>query len=152
MSVSPRPRGGDWLDDDLNAWREAGATVIVSLLEPHENTDLGLEDEPEAATRAGLSFISFPVEDRNVPTSNEATLALLVRLESLLKEGASILTHCRQGLGRSGLIAIALLMQAGKSADEAVEIVSAARGLPVPETPGQLAWVHSFSPPAKSGC
>jgi protein-tyrosine phosphatase len=150
LAVAARPRGGDWLEDDLKSWHEAGATVILSLLELHENTDLGLEDEPAAAARAGLAYICFPIEDRSVPTSREAMRALLDEMETLLKEGADVLVHCRQGIGRSGLVAIALLIRAGKSVDEAIEIASAARGLPVPETPAQLAWVRSFSPPASS--
>ena len=144
MTVSPRPRGEDWLEDDLKALCEGGATVVLSLLEPHENADLGLEDEPAAAKRAGVGFISFPIEDRCVPTSMEATFALLDQLKTLLKQGASIVIHCRQGIGRSGLVAIALLIQAGKPVAEAIELVGAARGLPVPETVEQLAWLEVY--------
>jgi protein-tyrosine phosphatase len=138
------PRGGDWLADDMNAWREAGATIIVSLLEVQESADLGLEDESMAAKISGLQFISFPIEDRNVPTSTGAAHGLLNKLGVLLKGGASILIHCRQGIGRSGLVAIALLIQAGKRVGEAIEIVGAARGLPVPETAEQLAWLEAY--------
>ena len=144
LAVSARPRGGDWLADDLKAWREAGATVIVSLLEVQESTDLGLEDEPMAAKISGLQFISFPIEDRNVPASTDAAHEVLNQLNVLLKEGASILIHCRQGVGRSGLVAIALLIQAGKRVGEAIEIVGAARGLLVPETAEQLAWLEVY--------
>jgi protein-tyrosine phosphatase len=145
LAVSARPRGGHWLAGDLKAWREAGATVVLSLLEAHENADLGLEDEPTTTATVGLQFISFPIEDRNVPTSSEATRALLNQLESLLSEGANILIHCRQGIGRSGLIAVATLLCAGVEFDESIGRVSSARGIEIPETQEQLNWLRSFA-------
>jgi len=59
-----------------------------------------------------------------------------------LEEGKSVAVHCRQGIGRSGLIAAGVLMSSGIAAEKATEVVSAARGLPVPETPGQLQWLR----------
>jgi protein-tyrosine phosphatase len=145
LAVSARPRGGDWLADDMKAWREAGATVILSLLEPHENGELGLEDESAVANISGLQFISFPIEDRNVPLSSEAADALLNQLGVLLREGASIVIHCRQGIGRSGLIAIASLVLVGKGINEAMAMVTAARDVPVPETAEQITWLRRFA-------
>jgi hypothetical protein len=40
QAIIPRPRGGDWLEDELRSLREAGLDIIVSLLEPHEETEL----------------------------------------------------------------------------------------------------------------
>ena len=36
MAISPRPRGGEWLDDEMKGWRRTGFDAIVSLLGPHE--------------------------------------------------------------------------------------------------------------------
>jgi protein-tyrosine phosphatase len=142
---SRRARGGDWLEDDLQTWRESGVTAILSLLESHENVDLGLEGESTTTKISGLQFISFPIEDRNVPALSEATHVLLNQLGALMKDGASILIHCRQGIGRSGLVAVALLLLGGAEFEEAVRRVSFARGLTVPETPEQLSWLRSFA-------
>jgi len=32
LGIMPRPRGGDWLDDELQALGKAGVNVVVSLL------------------------------------------------------------------------------------------------------------------------
>jgi hypothetical protein len=32
----PRPRGGDWLDDDLRELVQLGVDILVSLLQPSE--------------------------------------------------------------------------------------------------------------------
>lgn len=33
LAIVPRPRGDDWLDDEMVALREAGIDVVVSMLE-----------------------------------------------------------------------------------------------------------------------
>jgi len=54
--------------------------------------------------------------------------------------------HCRQGIGRSGLIAAGLLIAKGVGSAEAVERISKARHAPVPETSDQRAWIDSLAP------
>jgi hypothetical protein len=46
IGIMPRPRGGDWLEDEIRALRDAGVDVIVSLLEKHEIEELDLQHEP----------------------------------------------------------------------------------------------------------
>lgn len=42
FAIAARPRGGDWLEDEMKAWRRLGVTTIVSLLTPEEERELGL--------------------------------------------------------------------------------------------------------------
>ena len=44
----PRPRGGDWLEDEIQAWRRSGVGVVVSLLTPDEIADYDAYDESRA--------------------------------------------------------------------------------------------------------
>src|SRR5437870_3377638 len=39
LAISPRPRGGDWLEDEVREWRLAGVEAVVSLLTSDEITD-----------------------------------------------------------------------------------------------------------------
>lgn len=32
LAIGPRPRGGDWLEDEVSAWRLAGIDAVLSLL------------------------------------------------------------------------------------------------------------------------
>ena len=48
LGIASRPRGGDWLDDEVAAWREAGVDCVVSALTPAEETELALTEEPAA--------------------------------------------------------------------------------------------------------
>jgi protein-tyrosine phosphatase len=141
LSIISRPRGHDWLEDDLRALRADGITHLVSLLERDEARCLGLGDEAAIAVRVGLKYSNVPVIDRSVPTDQKAFLAHASRLAESLEAGDSIGIHCRQSIGRSSLLAVAILLSVGMDLAAALEQVRSARGVPVPETPEQLAWL-----------
>jgi protein-tyrosine phosphatase len=145
MAISPRPRGGDWLEDEIKAWRQSSIDAVVSLLEQGEVEDLGLEKEREYCEANGIAFHALPITDRSVPRSHAKAAQLLETLERELNLGKNIVIHCRQGIGRAGLIAVTLLVEKGFSPAEAVKRVTAARHTPVPETPEQRAWIDSFA-------
>jgi hypothetical protein len=48
IGILPRPRGADWLEDEIAAWHGAGIDMVVSLLEPEEEAQLALEGEAAA--------------------------------------------------------------------------------------------------------
>ena len=58
-----------------------------------------------------------------------------------LTAGKNVVVHCRQSVGRSGLLAIAVLLSAGAALAESIEAVTRARGCAVPETQEQLHWL-----------
>ena len=145
LAVLPRPRGGDWLEDEVRSLRAAGVDVLVSLLTHDEVAELDLGDEAKCCAAAGIEFVSLPTEDRGVPDSAADTLALVRRLASLVAQGEGMAIHCRQGVGRSALIAACVLITLGESPDRAWERVARARGCPVPDTAEQRQWVLSFA-------
>ena len=144
------PRGGDWLDDEVEALQTEGVDVLVSVLTNSELAELQLSAEPELARQAGLTYISFPIPDRGAPEGAAAT-DLAGQLEERLTGGEFIVVHCRAGIGRSSLIAAAVLVREGLSPAEAWELISAARGLSVPDTEAQRAWLPAFARTCASG-
>jgi protein-tyrosine phosphatase len=114
---------------------------VVSLLENDEAAQLDLAYEGTAVESAGLRFLSFPIPDRGVPPSTRQAPSLLANIAAALGQGQTVAVHCRQGIGRSGLIAAGLLVMSGMGVEKAIEAVSAARGLTIPETPDQLEWI-----------
>lgn len=145
LAISARPRGGDWLEDDIKGWRKAGIGAVFSLLTPEELPDLGLSDEKNSpkANPFASSHCRFP--DRGVPASNAAASVVLRNVQQILETGENVAIHCRQSIGRSGMIAAALLTAQGVSPSDALHRVSAARGLDVPETEEQRAWVMQMA-------
>jgi protein-tyrosine phosphatase len=145
LAMSARPRGGDWLKDDIAKWREAGIDAVLSLLTADEERDLDLGDEGGEVGGQRMEFRSFPIPDRQVPRSEAELAEELERISRTLSNGKNVLVHCRQGIGRSGLVAACLLVKKGMSPGAAVEAVSAARGLPVPETTEQRDWIDQYA-------
>jgi protein-tyrosine phosphatase len=145
LAIMPRPRGGDWLEEEIQAWRRIGIDVIVSLLTPDEDTELDLVEERELCRAQGIEFVSFSIMDRSVPSSMEAFAGLLTALAGQLINGKSVAVHCRQGIGRAGLVAIGLLLLSGVEPDAAIARVGAARGCSIPETPEQRRWITAFA-------
>lgn len=141
LAIVPRPRGGDWLKDEVASWREAGIDVVVSFLTPDEIAEFGLEAEKELSEDGGIRFVSFPIPDRGVPESKIAAASLVQDLEHSLAEGKKIALHCRQSVGRSALIAAYLIIDTGEDSGRAFERISSARGSKVPDTAEQKQWI-----------
>jgi protein-tyrosine phosphatase len=145
LAISVRPRGGDWLEDEIEGWRKQGIDVVVSLLTPSENEELDLKDEGGFSKAKGIRFISFPIEDRGVPQSRAKVEELVAQLSSKIQQGKNVAVHCRQGIGRSSLISAALLISAGEDIEQTLKAISKARGLDVPETAEQRRWLDQFA-------
>jgi protein-tyrosine phosphatase len=145
LALAPRPRGGDWLPDELAHWKAAGVNGVLSLLEPAEARELELQEESVEAAKAGLEYWSLPMPDRGVPRLEADFVRTLASVEMALGSGNNVIVHCRQGVGRTGLVAVGMLVTKGHSPEAAIALVSAARGVPVPETEGQKAWIASFA-------
>ena len=145
LAIMPRPRGADWLEDEIQSWRHAGVDVVVSLLTRDEQTELNLPDEEALCRANGIELVSFPIVDRSVPSSSEAFSELVIKLAEQLANGKNIAVHCRQGIGRAALVAICVLILSGLEPAAAMERVGVARGCSVPETPEQRRWITDFA-------
>ena len=141
LAVMPRPRGGDWLDSEMRSFRSVGVDVLVCLLTDDEIAELDLLEESTCCQAAGMEFVRFPIPDRAVP-ADEAAFALLVDdLGQQVKAGRGVTIHCRQGIGRSALLAARVLCALGDAPTNAFERIAAARGWDVPDTIEQRDWV-----------
>lgn len=145
LAIMPRPRGGDWLEEEIQAWRRSGLNVVVSLLTPDESADLNLVDEANLCRANDIEFISFPIFDRSVPSSMQAFSNLITALAGQLAVKKNIAVHCRQGIGRAALVAVCLLIVSGGEQGAAIAKVGSARGCSVPETPDQRRWITDYA-------
>jgi protein-tyrosine phosphatase len=145
LSIVPRPRGGDWLEEEVESWRRSGIQNVVSLLESEEAKQLDLAAEGDAAEAAGLRYTSFPIPDCGVPESASEAIVLMSEIAASLEDGTHIALHCRQSVGRAGMVAAGVLIVAGADPEHAMSVVSAARGVAVPETAEQRQWLRRLS-------
>ena len=155
LSIVSRPRGGDWLEPEISSWKDAKLNAVLSLLTRDEEAEFELLEERKSSEQQGLRFLSLPIPDLGIPSSRKETLSVLSQIENLLVTGKNVGIHCRQSVGRSGMIAASLLVMSGSDPQEAVESVSTDRGLLVPETEEQRRWVielaREFEPSVAQG-
>ena len=109
LAIVGRPRGNDWLDDEMSGWERRGVSAVVSMLEPDGEADLGSGGEAEACAAHAIVYESVPVADRGVPADEPSFQAAVESAAELLLAGSTVAVHCRQGIGRSGLSAAAVL-------------------------------------------
>lgn len=118
-----------------------GIRQVVSLLEPTEARNLGLEIERLEVKACGMGFVSFPIPDMGLPPSVEDFTQITQMLFTQVCAGINTLVHCRAGIGRSGLLAAGVLLHTGMGAEEAFGYVTRMRGIRVPETLEQHSWL-----------
>ena len=145
LAICAHPHGGDWLEGEIEGWHRERVDVVVSLLSHDEMLDMNLAREPEELKKRGIRFMSLSIPDRGVPHNQSIAADFVEAVQKELVAGHTVAIHCRQGIGRSGMIAAALLVRQGLSPSEAIERITNARGFRSPETEEQRAWLIDFS-------
>lgn len=117
------------LMNDLLMIRKWGAVAIVTLLDSLEMGILGVNDLPNVADWLNLRWFNLPLQNRDLPDKQceELWLTIGPQLCELLREGKRIVIHCKEGVGRSGLIAARLLIELGATPKQAISAVQKAR-------------------------
>jgi protein-tyrosine phosphatase len=144
LAVVLKPRGGDWLEDDLLRMKHDGIETLVSLLEQDEADMLGLSEEGLIAEKIGLRFLSHPIRDVQVPPNTAEFQAFVADLADRLRAGEHIGVHCRGSIGRATVTAACTLIQLGWTPKDALAAIVAARGLSVPDTQEQEDWILRY--------
>src|SRR5258708_1434065 len=67
LGIVPRPRGGDWLEEEIQAWRRAAIDIVVSALTEEEMAIFDLAREATVSQANGLCYLPFPIADRDAP-------------------------------------------------------------------------------------
>lgn len=145
LGLTQRPEGGAALDASIAAWREAGADMVVSLLEPREVCDLRLEHEGTVCRSHGIEFHEMPMPNGGTPRDPAKLCALLDCIQVEVLRGKAVVIHCRAGIGRTGVIAGCVLLKLGTSVDDIFPLLTKARGIPVPDNDMQIEWLRCFA-------
>lgn len=145
LAIVARPRGGDWLGDEMRRLQNSGVQVLVSMLTPDEMEELALMKEQGECRACGIEYLNFPIEDRAVPKNIIEFKKFVEQIAALLKEGKSVAIHCRAGIGRSSLLACSALVRLGVDSSQAWLLVQEARGCPVPDTEEQKCFVEALA-------
>ena len=133
------------LAQDLDRLRDHYHTdLLVSLVEESELVKLNIANLFTEVQSRGMRSRWFPIPDFRAPTSVTATRSLVEEILFAVAQGQTVVTHCKAGLGRSGLVVAACLTTLGYSAEEAFVMVRMTRPGSV-ETDVQEEFVQQFA-------
>ncbi|MEM7426882.1 MAG: protein-tyrosine phosphatase family protein [Pseudomonadota bacterium] len=129
------------LEEDVSqiiAWRPA---IVLTLLELSESDCLAQDHLSALLRPSSIDWQHFPVQDFGVLEGASLAMwpGLSGRLHAILNARRGVLVHCRGGLGRSGMIALRLMVERGEDPESAFERLRKARPGAV-ETDAQLGW------------
>ncbi|SDE95484.1 protein-tyrosine phosphatase family protein [Chitinophaga filiformis] len=145
LGIMSRPRGNEWLEEEILSVKKQGAKVIISLLEKDEIRELGLERQPAICTKHEMAYLHFPIPDRSIPDEDKNLHNFLAQVKKRLDQGDCTVVHCRMGIGRSSIITGCLMVQDGYKPEEVFSHISKVRGLKVPDTDEQEEWLKRIS-------
>src|ERR1700730_9545219 len=126
---------------------EAGVSCFIDLTHrdelPPYDADLPL----------GVDYFRKPIPDHGIPLQRGHMAELLDCLRGALRSGRVVYLHCHAGIGRTGTVAVCLLVERGLPGDEAVHELNrlwqqSGRALlwpHVPETPEQTEYVRRWA-------
>jgi ADP-ribosyl-[dinitrogen reductase] hydrolase len=135
------------LDRDLGVIIDWEPLTVISLIEQHEFSILGVAHLPQRFEFAPFDWYHCPITDLGAPgTRFEAQFAHIEpELLAQLDRGEKILLHCAAGLGRAGTIAGRLLIGARISPEDAIVSIRSARPGAI-ESKSQEDYLLSFTP------
>lgn len=144
IGTMARPRGNDWLYDEIKWLKIREVDCLVSLLEKSEEWELGLQEEKEICEKWEIEFINFPIQDVNTPKDEDNFINLSKALANKIIENKKVVIHCRMGIGRASILAAATMINLGFDAKDIFEIIGKYRKLKVPDTEEQKDWILSI--------
>ncbi|MDJ0821091.1 MAG: dual specificity protein phosphatase family protein [Paracoccaceae bacterium] len=141
LALSPLPgAGGDYAADmdHIASWAPA---FVVSLVTDVELVAAGARNLGADIQDKGTRWLQLPIGDFGVPDAafETAWKDVSARLRQALQGGGRVLVHCRGGCGRSGMVALRLMIEAGDAPDEALPRLRAVRPCAI-ETDAQMRW------------
>ena len=143
LAIMAHPASTGSVASTISEIATLGFHQVASLLELAEANALGLAEEGELVTAQSMKFVSFAIPDMGLPACSEDFTRLAQLLFTEINSGTNTLIHCRGGIGRSGLLAAAVLLQCGKDVQTAFAQVSLMRDRQVPETAQQGDWLQA---------
>lgn len=130
-----------------------GSATVVCLVERHELADRYPDYVGWLDGAGPAAAIWSPIHDLHAPAHPQA-VALVEELASRLRAGTTLLVHCGAGIGRTGTVAIGVLLALGVELATAERVVAEARPGAGPEVGAQrhlVAWLADRFGGGRSG-
>ena len=115
------------LESTITQLKGQGVTAILSMMADEEMKNLNAENLPEVCKQNGIQWFNLETDDHKVPGEK----ALLEwnqyndKLVGVINQGNTVAVHCKGGTGRTGVGVAKLLLELGRSGDQAIADVQA---------------------------
>ncbi len=141
VALSPLPGRYGAYGDDLETLLGWAPDMVLSMTEASEMARFGAAGLGADLAQAGVVWHHLPLPDFGAPP--DAGLKNWPEISNyahtILAQGGRVLVHCAGGCGRSGMIALRLLVEAGEAPKPALVRLRAVRPCAV-ETEAQRIW------------
>lgn len=141
LGICPMPGKTGNYPGDLQALIAWAPDLVLTLAGDAELAAGGAAHLARDLSAEGIAWRHMPITDFGVPSESEGALwpMLAEEVQGWLERGGRVVVHCRGGCGRSGMIALRLMVEAGEAPEAALARLRVARPCAV-ETEEQQAW------------
>ncbi|WP_282181672.1 protein phosphatase [Aliiroseovarius marinus] len=144
LGICPIPgRSGDYREDleTLLSW---SPDMVLTMTTTREMDSFGAAHLGRDLTQAGVIWHHLPIQDFGAPSDRiiASWEAISPTSHRILAQGGKVLAHCKGGCGRSGMMLLRILCEAGEDPATALIRLRAARPCAV-ETNAQKIWASS---------
>jgi protein-tyrosine phosphatase len=144
LALCPLPGRGGAYAADLAHLKEWKPSMLISLVTEVEFLAEGATTLGADISDAGSRWAHLPITDYGVPDEAFVEQWPEVRDAALaaLRGGGRVLVHCMGGCGRSGMVMLRLMIEAGEAPDQALARLRQARPCAI-ETEAQMHWAKT---------
>jgi len=141
LALAPLPGSAGDYASDLSHIRDWKPALVISLTEAAERTVAGASGFGADLQDTGTRWIAFPVPDFSVPSPDQHMewRSASHAARAALNGGGRVMIQCRGGCGRSGMVALRLMIETGETPNAALRRLRAVRPCAI-ETEAQMAW------------
>ncbi len=140
IGICPLPGRFSSYDADLNTILEWQPNVVITVTTWAELERSAVSQFPGELTNRKIHWVHFPVADYGMPQEDvQSWTEISDQAHNVLDAGGRVLIHCYGGCGRSGMVFLRLMREAGEPIDLALKRLRGVRPCAV-ETAGQKAW------------
>ncbi|MCT4555294.1 MAG: dual specificity protein phosphatase family protein [Pelagimonas sp.] len=141
LALSPLPGAGGTYRGDLDHIASWTPAFVITLMTEAELVAAQVQTLGADIQDKGARWLHFPIKDFSTPDAEAARAwdDISTSTRKALLGGGRVLVHCRGGCGRSGMIALRLMIEAGEAPDEALTRLRQVRPCAI-ETEDQMRW------------
>lgn len=141
LAISPLPGAEGDLVGDLQHVADWRPSLVLSLVSSAEFEAVGAGSVGRFIADHGARWEHLPIVDFGVPCAafEKRWPEVSVAARHALRGGGRVLVHCRGGCGRSGMVALRLMIEAGEAPEEALSRLRHVRPCAI-ETKAQMRW------------